>query len=177
MELTLKKGFDLSKNTLQHRIVLDAIELLKDKENCTTQEITSMVYLAILQNVCEEDVVELVSEEQNNIDFWTILETIIEPKVEEVLGENDSYLYDIVYDIQGYKEREIEINGKFFYAMRELIKQIGEFDTAQLSGILTSVKSLKQKTQEAITEEKSEEKITEANEKMQELISKFKTVK
>ncbi len=177
MELTFKKDFDLTKNTLQHRIVLDTIELLKDKENYTKQEIMSMAYLAILQNVCEENVIELISKEQEKTDFWTILETVIEPKVEKALGENKAPLYDIVFGVEEFKAREIEMNGKFFYAVRELIKQLGNLDTKEISDILVSVNSLRTAAKEVASEETKEQEVAVVNEKMQELINKFKTAK
>lgn len=177
MELTFKKDFDLTKNTLQHRIVLDAIELLKDKENYTSQEITSMVYLSILQHVCEENVIELISKEEGNADFWEILETVIEPKAEEALGDNKSPLYDIVYNVENFKDREIEMNGKFFYAIRELIKQLGDLDTKEISDIIVSINSLRTTAKEAALEDTKEKEVAVVNERMQELINKFKTVK
>lgn len=177
MELTFKKDFDLTKNTLQHRIVLDAIELLKDKENYTSQEITSMVYLAILQHVCEEDVIELISKEEGNTDFWEILENVIEPKVEEALGDNKSPLYDIVYNVESFKNREMEMNGKFFYAVKELIKQLGDLDTKEISDIIVSMNSLRTNAKEAVLEDTKEKEVAVVNEKMQELINKFKTAK
>ena len=177
MELTFKKDFDLTKNTLQHRIVIDTIELLNDKENCTRQEIISMAYLAILQNICEEDVVGLVTKEQGATGFWKIFEEVVEPKVQEALNGNIAPLYEIVNSVEIYKDRAIEMNGKFFYAIRELIQILSELDTSKIADVIVSTNSLKNQASAEIKKVTAEEEINTVNEKMQDLINKFKATK
>ncbi len=177
MELTFKKDFDLTKNTLQHRIVIDTIELLNDKENCTRQEIISMTFLAMLQNICEEDVVALVTKEQDKNGFWRIFEEVVEPKALEALGGNVAPLFDIANAVEIYKDRAIEMNGKFFYAVREIIQTLSELDTSKIADVIVSANSLKNQASTEIKKVAAEEEIGAVNEKMQDLINKFKATK
>lgn len=175
MELTFKKDFDLTKNTIKHKVVLDAIELLKTSENFTEFEITSMLYLAILINACEENVLDWAARDEGMEKSWEKYETVIEPKALEVVKDNVALINELVSSIYSYKERELDINGKFFYAVRELIKQLGDLDTTQISDILVAATSLRNTTKEIAKTEKKEQEVEIVNEKMQNLINKFKT--
>jgi len=174
MELTLKEGYDLSSNAQKYQIVLDTIALLGEEENFTTAGITTIAMIAVASNACNEDVIDLYNNsEMSSIDFS---KNIIEPFIDKLLKDNKEYLYDIVEDVYNYKERDIEISGKFIFAIKKVLKELGSMDTNVISDIILSATALKDsatKERVAATEEAKQEQIAEVNDKLQDLVNKF----
>jgi len=174
MELTLKKEYDLSSNAQKYQVVLDTISLLGEEENFTTAGITTIAMISIAANACNEDVIDLYNNSKmSSVDFS---KKIIEPFINDLLKDNKEYLYDIVDDVYNYKEREIEISGKFIFAFKKVLRELSQSDTNVISDIILSAAALKDsatKEKAVAAEEAKKEQIAEVNDKLQDLVNKF----
>lgn len=174
MELTFKENFNLKSNARKYQIVLDTISLLEGEDNFTESGITTIAMIAIAENACNEDVIDLYNNsDMTSIDFST---SVIEPAIEKLLQDNQDYLFDIVQDVYEYKEREIEMSGKIIYSIKKVLAELSEMDTNVLTDIIVSATALKDsalKERAIETEEQRNEQVAEVNDKLQDLVNKF----
>lgn len=174
MELTIKKDFKLSSVVQKYQVVLDTLALMDDGDNFTTSGIKLTAMIALLTNACEEDVIELYNQaEEQSFDFCL---NVIEPHVNKLLGDKMDYLDDVVSEVVAYKERSIDMSGKLIYSIKKVLSELSELDTHVISDIILSATSLKQtaiKEAQTLQEEQRQEQVAQVDDKLQQLINQF----
>jgi hypothetical protein len=179
MELTLKKDFNLRSQAVQHKVMLDAIELLSTEKNYTFIGVKSMVLLSIGINAFEENVVEAINNFEE--DSFAFLGNILEPNLVELLKENEDVIEDICWDIIDFKEREMELSMSWLLGLERILDEMSKIDKDILKPLLNEATDIFQKIQNPKTPEETkkeaEELIGKMDEKTQEIIKKFQTAK
>ena len=194
MKLTLLENVNTNSIVLIHKIGLETITLLEDRENLLNSEIKIYTMVSLVDNFSEGDLLEDIANEED--DFSILVENVIEPKFFEIL---DKYNYketyeNILNDVEIYlKEKEYKSN-----TLIGIIKELNSFLTEQnwedlkfffqkvsqeATSILTSKEGIDtlNKIKEEVGLKKEPDKnvtsIDEGDKKIQELIAKFKVEK
>lgn len=105
MNLTIREGVNKDSKVLKHKIALEAITLLEDKDLVLDTEVYLYAMIALVDNFIEESLVELVGQDERT--FADIVEAEIEPKFNEIVAkyELDEMYEELVYMCIDYKDR------------------------------------------------------------------------
>lgn len=173
MKFNLQQDFDLQTQGVLHRIMVDALEILKTEKNFTEIGVRSAVYISIAANAFVEDVIGMLNKEEG--DIFTFLAKEIEPEIQKILTENSDEVDYIVDNILDFKEREIELSGSVIHGVERILEELGKIDIDILAPILKESGAMLQKADKKETKVQAEDLIAEADAKTQEMINRFKS--
>lgn len=89
MKLTVRKDIDFNSIILKHNILLQASNLATGREGALQTEKELYLILAMLDNICEENIIEACNEDKR--DLATIMTEDIEPVYLELM-KDEKYL-------------------------------------------------------------------------------------
>ena len=174
MEFKIREDNNYELITFKHKVALQAMNMIDDKDITLYSEVLLYAQLAFVQESCENDVIEFLNNSLEK-DLLTLMETVIEPTFMEIMkDEKAKNAFDEVMDILS----------DYLYNKRESERSFGGI-IEQLVGFLTSLSDadfniLFQRGQNVIKtvkeKPKAEKQVEIQNAKMEELINKFKNV-
>lgn len=183
MKLTIREGIDKDSKVLKHKIALEAVTLLEDKELVLDTEVYLYVMIALVDNFIEENLVEMVGQDERG--FAEIVENEIEPKFNEIREkyEVDDVYEELTYMCIDYKDR-VDTKGNTFMGLLDTVLNIfGDRDWSDLKyffhDITTRTENFLAEKIEDIQPPKKEiqkasaEELKGASDKMAALIEKF----
>lgn len=183
MNLTIREGVNKDSKVLRHKIALEAVTLLEDKELVLDSEVALYVMIALVDNFIEENLVELVGQDERT--FAEIVENEIEPKFYEIVDKYDiADIYDeLVYMCIDYKYRVDSKDNTFMGLLDTLIGILEDRDWGDFKYFFNDLTTraqnfIAEKTEDIMPPKKeipkaSEKELQGASDKMTALIEKF----
>lgn len=183
MNLTVREGVNKNSKVLKHKIALEAITLLEDKELVLDSEVYLYTMIALVDNFIEESLIELVGQDERA--FADIVENEIEPKFDEIVAkyELDEMYEELVYMCIDYKDRWEAKNNTLPGLLNTIIEVIGDKDWSDLKyffrDLITKAENVIAAHGEELQPPKKElpkaskEELEGASDKMAALIEKF----
>lgn len=172
MKLTIKKDVDFNSIILKHNILLQASNLAMGREGALQTEKELYLILAMLDNVCEENVIEQCNEDKR--DLATIMTEDIEPVYLE-LTKDESYnkFYTELKQLFLQRCKEIWDNQHSIMGLLDTIlmalQNLTEDDKKE---ILASTAKIAEAAFDRRTAEMTE-KVNETNDKLEAFVRKY----
>lgn len=121
MKITKKENINIDSIVLKHKIALETVTILEERENLLYTDIMIYTMVSLLDNFIEESLIDLVNESEET-DFATIIEDEIEPLYFSLIEENQQ-IKNLYEEIVSYVE-------EYFYNMEyKRNTMVGLFNT------------------------------------------------
>lgn len=172
MEFKIRENNNYELITFKHKVALQAMNMIEDKDVTLFSEVLLYAQLAFVQESCEEDVIDFLNNSMEK-DLMSLMEEVVEPtflKITEDPKAKESFdsvvdiLTDYVYD---KKEEERSFVGLLSQLVDFVVNLSNEDFNVLFQRGKDTVKTIKEKP-------KAEKQIDIQNAKMAELINKFK---
>lgn len=190
MEIKIKENIDKGSIVLKHKIALETISILEEKDNTLATEVELYAMVATVDNFSEGSLLDLVTKDERG--FAEIVENDIEPKFNEVM---EKYEYGetfklIVEDVNAYLTQQGKLRNTFIGLLNQMLDIINEKNwddlkfffndvTQKAAGALSGAMAqpeapaVKEKKLPDVVERGRKQNVAEVNEKMEALIAKF----
>lgn len=172
MKLTIKQNIDFNSIILKHNILLQASNLTMGREGALQTEKELYLILAMLDNICEENIIEQCNEDKR--DLATIMTEDVEP-VYLALMKNEDYIgfYAELKELFLQRCKEIWDNQHSIMGVLDTIlmglQSLTEDDKKE---ILTSTAKVAEAAFDRRTAEMTE-KVDEANSKLEAFVRQY----
>lgn len=190
MDYKLKENINVNSLTFRKKVMEETIDLMGVIKNYTLSDLRFNLMLGFLDNVIEGNI--LLEELAKSTRLVSELEDTIEPLYNDVIVSNELYLQvynELLKEIIDYANREVENNHNLTGLLYNIIDGLGELKQEDVMFVLNQVavwaankfvptseqKELIKKEKNTKTEtEKKESSIDIQDQKMLDLIEKFK---
>lgn len=172
MKLTIKKDVDFNSIILKHNILLQASNLAMGREGALQTEKELYLILAMLDNICEENVIEACNEDKR--DLATIMTKDVEPVYLELMkNENYTNFYEELKGLFLQRCKEIWDNQHSIMGLLDTIlmalQNLTEDDKKE---ILASTAKIAEAAFDRRTAEMTA-KVDETNDKLEAFVKKY----
>lgn len=190
MEYKLKENINVNSLTFRKKVMEETIDLLGVIKNYTLSDLKFNLMLGFLDNIIEGNI--LLEELAKSTRLVSELEDTIEPLYKDVVVSNELYLQvynELLKEIIDYADREVENNHNLTGLLYNIIDGLGELKQEDIMFVLNQVavwaankfvptseqkELIKKEKNTKIETEKKESSIDVQDQKMLDLIEKFK---
>ena len=190
MEYKLKENVNVNGLTFRKKVIEETIDLMGVIKNYTLSDLKFNLMLGFLDNVIEGNT--LLEELAKSTRLVSELEDTIEPLYKDIIVSNELYLQvynELLDEIIDYANREVENNHNLTGLLYNIIDGLGELNQEDIMFVLNQVAAwaankfvptpeqkelIKKEKNTKVEKEKKEDSIDIQDQKMLDLIEKFK---
>lgn len=172
MKLTIRKDIDFNSIILKHNILLQATNLVMGREGALQTEKELYLILAILDNVCEENVIEECNDDERNL--ASMIMEDIEPFFNEVMkNEWCQKLYNETKELFLQRCKEIWDNQHSIMGLLDtILMALQNLTEDDKKDILASTAKIAEAAFDRRTAEMTA-KVDETNDKLEAFVKKY----
>jgi len=172
MKLTIKKDVDFNSIILKHNILLQASNLAMGREGALQTEKELYLILAMLDNICEENVIEACNEDKR--DLATIMTKDVEPVYLELMkNENYTNFYAELKELFLQRCKEIWDNQHSIMGLLDtILMALQNLTEDDKKDILASTAKIAEAAFDRRTAEMTA-KVDETNDKLEAFVKKY----
>lgn len=177
MEFKIRENNNYELITFKHRVALQAMNMIEDKDITLYSEVLLYAQLSFVQESCEDDIIDFLNNSMEQ-DLLTLMETVIEPVFMKIMeDEKAKTAFDEVVEILSdylYTKREGERS--FVGMLEQLVNFVTKLSDSDFNILFHRGQEAVSSVKTVIEKPKAEKQIEIQSAKMEELINKFRNV-